>query len=84
MFLHAVAGVKPGKLVEAHGSFSTASCIKCKTKQDSAEVKVQITSDCCTTYALFFCINYKQLAGHHIQWKDSQMHAQVLSGKYHH
>ena len=35
-----VAGISPGKLVEAHGSFSTASCIKCKSKQEPEEVKV--------------------------------------------
>ena len=35
-----VAGVCGGKLVEAHGSFNTASCIKCKTKHDATEVKV--------------------------------------------
>ncbi len=35
-----VAGVQGGKLVEAHGSFASASCIKCKTKQDVEEVKV--------------------------------------------
>ena len=40
--VNSVAGVKPGKLVEAHGSFSTASCIICKTKQDPDEVKVEL------------------------------------------
>ena len=38
----AVAGVSTGKLVEAHGSFSTASCINCKTKQDPEQVKVHV------------------------------------------
>ena len=38
----AVAGVSSGKLVEAHGSFSTASCINCKTKQDPEQVKVRM------------------------------------------
>ena len=37
-----VAGIKPAKLVEAHGSFSTASCIRCESKQDPEEVKVQL------------------------------------------
>ncbi len=37
----AVAGIQAGKLVEAHGSFATASCIQCKTKQDPRQVKVR-------------------------------------------
>ena len=32
--MHTVAGFRLGKLVEAHCSFSTASSIKYKTKQD--------------------------------------------------
>jgi len=40
LYLYLVAGVKPGKLVEAHGTFSTASCISCKSKQDPELVKV--------------------------------------------
>ena len=32
--LELVAGISPSKLVEAHGSFSTASCIKCKASVD--------------------------------------------------
>lgn len=36
----AVAGVCAGKLVEAHGSFASASCIQCSTKHSAAEVKV--------------------------------------------
>ena len=35
-----MAGVKTSKLVEAHGTFFTASCISCKSKQDSKIVKV--------------------------------------------
>ena len=36
----AVAGVQAGKLVEAHGSFASASCIQCNTKHNAVEVKV--------------------------------------------
>lgn len=35
-----VAGIKPGKLVEAHGSFSTASCTLCHAKHNSDDIKV--------------------------------------------
>lgn len=35
-----VAGIKPGKLVEAHGSFSTASCMLCHAKHNPDDVKV--------------------------------------------
>ena len=35
-----MAGVVPDRLVEAHGSFDTASCIRCATKHDPKEVKV--------------------------------------------
>ena len=48
MYVHTVAGVKEGRLVEAHGSFSTASCIRCHSKQDTEEVKVR--------YSLYTCI----------------------------
>ncbi len=39
-----VAGVQAGKLVEAHGSFASASCIQCNTKHNAVEVKVQATN----------------------------------------
>ncbi|KAL5499898.1 hypothetical protein EMCRGX_G011366 [Ephydatia muelleri] len=37
--LERLAGVLPDRLVEAHGSFDTASCIRCATKHDPKEVK---------------------------------------------
>lgn len=52
-YLFAVAGISPGKLVEAHGSFSTASCIKCKSKQDSEEVKVRFRHTVWTIQLMF-------------------------------
>ena len=45
-----VAGVEGGRLVEAHGSFSTASCTHCHSKQDPLEVKVH-TCDTCNYYS---------------------------------
>jgi NAD-dependent deacetylase sirtuin 3 len=43
--LERLAGVQGGKLVEAHGSFSTASCTRCHSKHDPEEVKNAIFSD---------------------------------------
>lgn len=37
-----VAGIKTSRLVEAHGSFSTASCTICHARHDSDEVKVSL------------------------------------------
>ena len=42
----AVAGVEGGRLVEAHGSFSTASCTRCHSKQDPQDVKVHTATKC--------------------------------------
>ncbi|XP_022247435.1 NAD-dependent protein deacetylase sirtuin-3-like [Limulus polyphemus] len=39
--LERLAGIPSEKLVEAHGSFNTASCIKCGTKYSSEEIKVR-------------------------------------------
>lgn len=36
-----VAGVPPKKLVEAHGTFSTASCTRCGKIQDASKVQVR-------------------------------------------
>jgi NAD-dependent SIR2 family protein deacetylase len=36
-----VAGVPPKKLVEAHGSFNTASCTRCGKVQDAKKVHVR-------------------------------------------
>ena len=36
----AVSGVRPDKLVEAHGSVSTASCIVCRREHSSQFVQV--------------------------------------------
>ena len=43
--LCAVAGVEGGRLVEAHGSFSTASCTRCHSKQDPQDVKVHTATN---------------------------------------
>ena len=37
-----MAGIKTARLVEAHGSFSTASCTVCHARHDADEVKVSI------------------------------------------
>ena len=52
--------IKGGKLVEAHGSFSTASCVRCKSKQDPEVVKVCVwVYVCCMVWmefrAFFIC-----------------------------
>ena len=39
-FCGSVEVIKGEKLVEAHGSFSMASCVRCKSKQDPEVVKV--------------------------------------------
>ncbi|XP_076331210.1 NAD-dependent protein deacetylase sirtuin-3-like isoform X6 [Tachypleus tridentatus] len=43
--LERLAGIPSEKLVEAHGSFNTASCIKCGTKHSSEEIKDKIFAD---------------------------------------
>ena len=40
-FIQLVAEVPAGKLVEAHGTFSTASCIRCHKSYDGEQIKVQ-------------------------------------------
>ena len=35
-----VAGIKPNRLVESHGSFATASCTVCQSKHDPIVTKV--------------------------------------------
>lgn len=40
-FIQLVAEVPAGKLVEAHGTFSTASCIRCQKSYDGEQIKVQ-------------------------------------------
>jgi len=35
-----VAEVPAGKLVEAHGTFSTASCTRCQKSYDGEQIKV--------------------------------------------
>ena len=36
-----MAEVPAGKLVEAHGTFSTASCIRCQKSYDGEQIKVR-------------------------------------------
>ena len=43
--LERIAGVEPGKLVEAHGSFATAKCIQCGAEKAPGEVRVDIMED---------------------------------------
>ena len=40
--LFAVAGIPESKLVEAHGTFSTASCIRCHKSYDGEKIRVCI------------------------------------------
>ena len=37
----AVAGIPAEKLVEAHGTFATATCTVCQKKLDGSEIKVK-------------------------------------------
>uniref|UniRef100_T1IZX7 Deacetylase sirtuin-type domain-containing protein n=1 Tax=Strigamia maritima TaxID=126957 RepID=T1IZX7_STRMM len=39
---YGLAGIKPDLLIEAHGTFSVATCIKCRQTYDGEEVKVDI------------------------------------------
>ena len=39
--LSSVAGVPAEKLVEAHGTFATATCTICRHKVEGAEIKVK-------------------------------------------
>ncbi|KAK3103077.1 hypothetical protein FSP39_016292 [Pinctada imbricata] len=41
----ALAGIPPEKLVEAHGTFSTATCVICRQKHDGSDLKEPIFSD---------------------------------------
>ncbi|CAL1541335.1 unnamed protein product [Lymnaea stagnalis] len=43
--LERLAGVPPDKLVEAHGTFSTASCVVCHEKYRGSEIKDSIFED---------------------------------------
>lgn len=43
--LERLAGIPPEKLVEAHGTFSKASCIRCQQPHEEQEIKVVIMSD---------------------------------------
>uniref|UniRef100_A0A915HHK8 Deacetylase sirtuin-type domain-containing protein n=1 Tax=Romanomermis culicivorax TaxID=13658 RepID=A0A915HHK8_ROMCU len=43
--LYPDVGIDPENLIEAHGSFATASCITCGTKYNAAEIKEQIFGD---------------------------------------
>ena len=47
-----VAGIPPVKLVEAHGTFATASCTKCGKKYNGESIKVSSISCVCEA-ALF-------------------------------
>ena len=40
VFIQLVAEVPAGKLVEAHGTFSTASCTRCQKSYDGEQIKV--------------------------------------------
>ncbi|XP_033112291.1 NAD-dependent protein deacetylase sirtuin-3-like [Anneissia japonica] len=42
--LERLAGIPPVKLVEAHGTFSTASCVRCGMKTNSDNIKATILS----------------------------------------
>ncbi|KAF2074535.1 hypothetical protein CYY_004162 [Polysphondylium violaceum] len=43
--LERLAGIPPAQLVEAHGSFATSRCIKCKTPHSTEYVKEKIFKD---------------------------------------
>ena len=39
--MNSVAGLPPSKVIEAHGSFDSASCTRCKTTYPTQDVKVR-------------------------------------------
>ena len=41
MFVSSVAGIPAEKLVEAHGTFATATCTICRHKVEGSEIKVK-------------------------------------------
>lgn len=43
--LERLAGIPPDKLVEAHGTFSKASCIRCHQSHEGEEIKTMIMTD---------------------------------------
>lgn len=47
-----VAGIPPEKLVEAHGTFATATCTLCERKYNGDEIKVR--SWLCDTFWLSY------------------------------
>ena len=40
--LYVVAGLPSEKLVEAHGTFATASCVRCDKSYNGEEIKVDM------------------------------------------
>ena len=38
-----VAGIPPDKMVEAHGTFSSATCMTCRQKYNGEEIKVTLS-----------------------------------------
>jgi len=79
-----VAGVKPGKLVEAHGSFTTASCTRCKSKQDPEEARVSATTVLYENMLHFVFLMAKQQAflGLLVTWSrlvDWQLHSVLFT-----
>jgi NAD-dependent SIR2 family protein deacetylase len=40
--LETQAGMSPAKLVEAHGSFATATCLRCKTRSSVDDIRAHI------------------------------------------
>ena len=44
-FTNVVADIPATKLVEAHGTFSTASCIRCHKNYDGEQIKVRFKPD---------------------------------------
>jgi len=53
-----VAGIPSSKLVEAHGTFSTASCTKCGKKFDGEKIKVvgRIMLSKCVMHRKYYCL----------------------------
>lgn len=47
--LERVAGISGDKLIEAHGTFHTAHCIKCRKEYSQEFVKGKLTSSCAVT-----------------------------------
>lgn len=62
-YFHLVAGIPEEKLVEAHGTFSTATCVRCYKKHKGDIIKVKLTLDLALLFITIFPMQKKVLRG---------------------